>query len=80
MHAGVLKTVVALLLDSARRLVKGAAWCLKTMEKIDKGEDKKHAGRKLTNTPGDRTLYITIYVRYDMCTALHSNEALVIDQ
>ena len=39
----VLKTV-ALLFDSARRLVRGAA-CLKTMEKIDKGKDKKHTGK-----------------------------------
>ena len=50
------------------------------MEMIDKGEDKKHAGRKLRNNPEDRTLYITIYVRYDTRTALHSNEALVIVQ
>ena len=30
--------------------------CLKTMEKIDKGEDKKHTG-KLTSIPEDKIFY-----------------------
>ena len=37
--------------------------CLKTMEKIYKGEDKKHAGKFTSNTE-DKTFYITF--RFDI--------------
>ena len=38
---------------SARRLVRGAALCLKTKQNIDKGKEKKHA-RKLTSSLEDK--------------------------
>ena len=50
--------------------------CLKTMEKIDKGEDEKHAC-KLTSNPEDRNLYITCHNGHmQLHAALFNNKNL----
>ena len=42
--------------------------CLKTMEKIDKGKDKKHTG-KLTSNPEDKN---SLYYMSDLTSAWHA--------